>query len=227
MNLVNGWQYTGMGPYYSKDSSSAQNILSGGISARLGGQAAKDVISSVADLAKSLPGGGTQAGGMLDMSDSRLVKLSESLKELPTQSEPMFIPDFAEIHVYEPSLGPDGVMTWSEITCCTFNRAYVGAKETNKEFAQPIANSTSGGGLQSGGVTGTMSDSIAQSAIASVFGVSPNSPAIRSVGGALQSGGEGGQPVAGGVSQVNVVYPDGETGCEPRSPGATCLISCT
>src|SRR5215831_13923373 len=40
MNLVNGWQFTGIGPFYMKDSATAQNILAQGISNRLGGQAA-------------------------------------------------------------------------------------------------------------------------------------------------------------------------------------------
>ena len=50
MNLVNGWQFTGLGPYYMKDSSTAQDILSAGISTRLGGQAVADVLKGVADL---------------------------------------------------------------------------------------------------------------------------------------------------------------------------------
>ncbi len=56
MNLVNGWQFTGMGPFYMKDSSTAQNVLAGGISTRLGGQAVADVLKGVADLTKEIGG---------------------------------------------------------------------------------------------------------------------------------------------------------------------------
>ena len=44
MNLVNGWQFTGLGPYYMKDSSTAQDVMASGIAARLGGQAVQDVL---------------------------------------------------------------------------------------------------------------------------------------------------------------------------------------
>ena len=53
MNLVNGWQFTGIGPYYMKDSSTAQNILSAGISTRLGGQAVADVDETGASICPS------------------------------------------------------------------------------------------------------------------------------------------------------------------------------
>ena len=57
MNLVNGWQFTGLGPYYLKDSSTAQNHIAQGIAINLGLGGASDVINSIANL-KSLAGDG-------------------------------------------------------------------------------------------------------------------------------------------------------------------------
>lgn len=211
MNLVNGWQYTGMGPYYSKDSSSAQNILAGGISARLGGQAANDVLSGVADLAGSLPGGGTQSGSgeSFNADDPRVQSLSQTISQLPSNMAPMVIPQFAEIHVFEPSLGPDGMMTWSEIAACSFNREYLGVKTTKTEFAPqtsaaPVTNPGGGSGTQS---AGEFSSDVANTAIASIFGVPGDSAAIQPIGGGqTQSGGEAGNAVPSGsvIQSVNV-----------------------
>src|SRR5208282_4615554 len=47
MNLVNGWQFTGLGPYYMKDSSTAQNTLSAGITANLAASGVADVVKAV------------------------------------------------------------------------------------------------------------------------------------------------------------------------------------
>ena len=232
MNLVNGWQYTGMGPYYSKDSSTAQNILSAGISARLAGQAAQDVLKGVSDLK-----GQTQSGGEFGADDSAIQKLSQTIQDLP-KAEPMVIPGFAEIHVYEPSLGPDGMMTWNEIANCVFNREYLHAKTSevtitpkakNKPLPMGGGGGAGGGMTQSGGQFGT--DDVAKSAVASVFGVPAGSAAIQSaggslkpVGGSLQSGGadtatKATTVPAGGVNQVNVTCgPDCKKSCcEPTT----------
>ncbi len=216
MNLVNGWQYTGLGPYYSKDSSTAQNILSGGIAARLGGQAARDVLSGVADLAGAP--GVTQTGGEFAADDARIQKLSETISTLPAGTSQMVIPAFAEIHVYEPSLGPDGMMTWMEIASCVFNREYLGVKAIEREILPSVTPAAPGGALPGGpgGAGGTLpggttqsggefsSDAVTKSAIAAVFGVTPDSPAIQSAGGELQSGGQFATTPVSGANQVNV-----------------------
>ena len=56
MNLVNGWQFTGLGPYYMKDSSTAQNTLAAGITANL---AASGVADAVEGRRASLKPGGS------------------------------------------------------------------------------------------------------------------------------------------------------------------------
>src|SRR5262249_17651363 len=112
MNLVNGWQFTGLGPFYMKDSSTAQNILAGGISARLGGQAAADILNASANLAKVA--GGLQ-GAAVGADDRNLQAVSKTLSELRPGMVPMTLPNFAEIHVYEARLTPEGQMEWSEI----------------------------------------------------------------------------------------------------------------
>ena len=56
MNLVNGWQFTGLGPYYMKDSSTAQNTLSAGITANLAASGVADVVKAAASLAPGTTG---------------------------------------------------------------------------------------------------------------------------------------------------------------------------
>ena len=48
MDLVNGWQFTGLGPFYMKDSSTSQNVLSAGIAANLAARGVGDVIKDIA-----------------------------------------------------------------------------------------------------------------------------------------------------------------------------------
>ncbi|MBX9585101.1 MAG: hypothetical protein K2X87_32750 [Gemmataceae bacterium] len=211
MNLVNGWQFTGIGPFYMKDSATAQNILAQGINNRLTGQAAADVINASADLAKvaGVPGGGLQSG-LLGADDARVQRLSEALGALPANTTPLTLVDYAEIHVYEPNVTPDGRMEWCEIVNLRFNRDYLGVKTTTAELAphRPpvIEPRTPGGGLQSGALLGP-SDDVARTAVAGLFGVPAGSPALAPApGGGLQSGvlaGPTGVP-AGGVNQIQV-----------------------
>ena len=64
MNLVNGWMFTGLGPYYMKDSSTAQNILANGIAANFTGRGVADVIKSLGDLKTSIgPGAKKRESG--------------------------------------------------------------------------------------------------------------------------------------------------------------------
>jgi hypothetical protein len=61
MNMVNGWMFTGLGPYYLKDSSTAQNRMATGVGVMFAGRGVADVTSAVGDLLKSVP---KQAGAL-------------------------------------------------------------------------------------------------------------------------------------------------------------------
>jgi hypothetical protein len=223
MNLVNGWQFTGIGPFYMKDSSTAQNILAQGINNRLTGQAAADVLTATADLAKvaGVPGGRTQ-GGMLDAADPRVQRLSETLAALPAGCAPMTLVDFAEIHVYEPHLTPDGRMEWCEIVNLRFNRDVLGTKAVTRELgaadrsAPPAPGAVTPGGVTQGGAVVTNpGDAVLQSALGAVFGVPAGSPAFTPApGGGFQGGGPGAAAPAGGVNQIQVDCGD-QGGCRP------------
>ena len=51
MNMVNGWMYTGMGPFYLKDSSTAQNTMACGVASLFAGRGAADVLNEVGEIA--------------------------------------------------------------------------------------------------------------------------------------------------------------------------------
>lgn len=217
MNLVNGWQFTGIGPFYMKDSATAQNILAQGISNRLGGQAAADVLKASADLAKvvSVPGGAKQ-GGTVDANDPRVQNLSQTIAALPQGCTPMTLVNFAEIHVYEPHLTPDGRMEWCEIANHQFNRDYLGQRVN---VLQPvpakdkIGTTLTPSGVTQGGAVSNHSDPVVQSCGA-VFGVPGSSPAFRPGGvGGLQGGTPAAGVPAGGVNQIQVDC--GDKGCKP------------
>jgi hypothetical protein len=229
MNLVNGWQFTGIGPFYMKDSSTAQDILASGIATRLGGQAAADVLNASADLAKAL--GGRQ-GAAVGAEDRAVQRLSETITQLPLGHQPMTLVDFAEIHVYEPNLTPEGMMEWHEITHLQFNRDYLGVKTVcvdmapRKEVdgAKPDGGGKPPGGLQGAAVPPLVDDAVARAAVAGVFGLPANSPALQAApagglqGGAVPAGGLQGGAVgatpAGGVNQIQVEC-GGAGGCQP------------
>ncbi|WP_197446378.1 hypothetical protein [Tautonia plasticadhaerens] len=123
MNLVNGWMFTGLGPYYMKDSSTSQNTLSSGIAANLAASGVADVITSLSKLKPQVPGteGESQT---VDAGDLR--RVVTQLEELRPFAQPVCLPEYAEIHVYEPSLMPDGSMDWREIVNHQFNRDVLG-----------------------------------------------------------------------------------------------------
>src|SRR5579862_9584813 len=125
MNLVNGWQFTGIGPFYMMDSATAQNILASGISTRLGGQAAADVLNASANLAKAA-GPLTSGTPQISSENPAVTQMSNTLAALPLGVHPAKFENFAEIHVYEPHLCPDGHMEWTEIVNLRFDRDYLG-----------------------------------------------------------------------------------------------------
>ncbi len=123
MNLVNGWQFTGLGPYYLKDSSTAQNWMARGVAINLGLGGASDVINSLANL-RSLTGEGktVDAGqlaalaGALERAETPEIDLfpesawgtrtviNERTGEEETIRTPPRIESYAEIYVYEAIL---------------------------------------------------------------------------------------------------------------------------
>ena len=133
MSLVNGWMFTGLGPFYLKDSSTAQNILAVGGAITLGGRGVADVVSSLADLSKAA------AKPQLGTFDSSQVagRVSE-IKLLMDQNglklEPISLPAFAEIHVFEAYL-QDGHMEWRPIVEKSFDRMILGV--VNKTTVTP------------------------------------------------------------------------------------------
>ena len=141
--------------------------------------------------------------------------------------------NFAEIHVFEPHLTPDGRMEWCEIVNLNFNRDYLGAKTVTREpkVALPVApakkDGEAGAGLQSGVLqaagdppgpaAANPSDAVVQSALGAVFGVPANSPAFTAgAAGGFQSGALGGAAgvPAGGVNQIQVDCGE-KAGCRP------------
>lgn len=146
MNLVNGWMYTGMGPYYIKDSSTAQNTMSAGVASLYAGRGVADVLNEVGELASI--GGSGQSRNFQSGSDrsksleaNTLIDRCTALaKALQTESPvPQSMLNYAEIFIYEPVLTPDGSSEWKMIAQHSFDRQYFqpGMNETGmKLFGQ-------------------------------------------------------------------------------------------
>jgi hypothetical protein len=130
MNLVNGWQFTGLGPYYMKDSSSAQNILAGGIGANLTLAGAADVLKELRSLREAAAGAGGKGlapGATKRTLDTETVtKILQPLKGM----ERITFQNFAEIYIYEQVVQPDGRTSWQPIANHTFYREMLGCHKT-------------------------------------------------------------------------------------------------
>jgi hypothetical protein len=131
MNLVNGWMYTGMGPYYMKDSSTAQDMLAGGAAAMYTGRGVADVVNQIGELA-TLDGalGAERSGSSSNRgvpARSVIDRATALAKALQTESPvPQTMLNFAEITIYEPVLSPDGMSTeWKQIAQHSFDRQYI------------------------------------------------------------------------------------------------------
>jgi hypothetical protein len=206
MNLVNGWQFTGIGPFYMKDSATAQNILASGISARLGGQAAADLVNAAANLGKVL--GTLQRGPVEGPEVARVFEGLAELKAIPVCQD---ICNYAEIYVYEPHMTPDGRMEWCQIAQHQLNRQWLGLKSVTREFAPKAdAKKAAAEGLQSAVVIGP-GDDVTRMAVAGAFGLPVNTPAITTLPvTGLQAGAAAPVPAAAGVNQIQVdVAPSG------------------
>ena len=204
MNLVNGWQFTGLGPYYMKDSSTAQDMLAAGISTRLAGQAAADVLNGVTDLA-GVAGG---QSGLVNSDHPTVQSLAKTIGTLPSGSCRMTMPQFAQIAIYEPTLMPDGRMEWQPIVDLCFDREYLGSEITTVQYAQKMGSTV---GTTDSARTrveaGTESSQVAaldpmiRALIANNYGIDPDSAAIQPAVAGTQSGGTNS---AGGVNQIQV-----------------------
>jgi hypothetical protein len=123
MNLVNGWQFTGLGPYYMKDSSTAQNTLAAGITANLAASGVADVVKAVANLKPGvIPPGATKTAGTAppSVSTEQVRSITDAMRQLHPKFIP--IPAYAEISIYEPYISPEGTMEWKPIAEKSFNR---------------------------------------------------------------------------------------------------------
>ncbi|HEX6986080.1 MAG TPA: hypothetical protein VF170_11935 [Planctomycetaceae bacterium] len=227
MNLVNGWQFTGLGPYYMKDSSTAQNWMAAGVAANLAGSGVADVVDSLAALETGgVTGAGTSA--VLPAGDPRVQRLARSLSALDCTVQPITLPNFAEIHVYEPSLTPDQQMVWTEIACLQFDRQALGLYETCPDPCTVTTGEAAKGGGASGTLTGgaltaaeaaalnadvvTAQASVINTAVAGVLGIPPGSAALTAVSGGVTSGGltAGGVEVPAGPTMTQVQVDCGE-----------------
>ncbi len=116
INLVNGWMFTGLGPYYLKDSSTAQNLMARGLAINLGLAGASDVITSLAQL-RGAAGKGLDARDLVDFAQE-IAAFSEANQAEVVDLNcigPGVIERYAEVLVYEPTVTPEGTMQWQQI----------------------------------------------------------------------------------------------------------------
>jgi hypothetical protein len=211
MNLVNGWQFTGLGPYYMKDSSTAQNTLATGITANLAASGVADVVRAVANLnpaAAGVPGaartqtglpGGAQAPQPVDA--SKVQAVADALRQL----NPKFIkiPAYAEISVYEPYLTPEGTMEWRLICEKSYDRNVVATNFAAADVMNLLKSAT---------VTPPTAPTLPPT------GPSGQGPAgAGSPTGGAATGGPGGGPAPGGGGS----QPDQAAGIQPGMPLGT------
>jgi hypothetical protein len=138
MNLVNGWMYTGMGPYYMKDSSTAQNIMALGVGAMFAGRGTADVLNQVGELAKVAGTGQGERAPAVEP-DELVNRYTRLLRALQTESvvEKTML-NYAEIYIYEPDLQRDGSMGWRLIAEHHFDRQYLQGSKVDPELLKSI-----------------------------------------------------------------------------------------
>jgi hypothetical protein len=129
MNLVNGWMFTGLGPFYLKDSSTAQNILATGGAITLGGRGVADVVTSLADLSKAAPGKAQTGPFDGNQVAARVSEIQLLMDQNNLRPEPINLKSFAEIYVYEAYVR-DGQMEWRPIVEKSFDRQILGIVKT-------------------------------------------------------------------------------------------------
>ncbi|MEO9930565.1 hypothetical protein [Rhodopirellula bahusiensis] len=135
MNMVNGWMYTGMGPFYMKDSSSAQNAMATGVAAMYAGRGVSDVVDSVGGLTTAignLPGqeSGIRTDGAQADEFSDAVRALELAQKMAPKVHRDIL-NYAEVYIYEPVLLPDGQTTeWRQVAEHHFDRHYFDTAES-------------------------------------------------------------------------------------------------
>ncbi len=154
MNLVNGWQFTGLGPYYMKDSSTAQNTLAGGITANLAASGVADVVKAVAQLKPGVTGAGQTTSELQPQTPNDTVEQVKALADAMRQLNPRFltIPAFAEISIYEPFISPEGTMEWKLIAEQSYSRDVMATDPVSaqavRNLLKPLATTSTLRGLQ-------------------------------------------------------------------------------
>lgn len=125
MNLVNGWMYTGMGPYYFKDSSSAQNAMASGVAAMYAGRGVSDVVNSVGNLTSDLITAAKKESALTSEDvknfDQQMRALNMMAQSTPKVPHTML--NYAEIYIYEPMLAGDQT-EWRLVAEHHFDRQY-------------------------------------------------------------------------------------------------------
>ena len=160
LNLVNGWMFTGLGPFYFKDSSTAQNILAAGIGSNLAGGGVAEVVRSLADLRRAAPGG-VVTPQQLERALGPLREAFGAGVERPSfELQPGTLADYAEIYVYEPQLTEEGQVVWNEVCALRFDREYLGYYAVNhqpradveeqSDADQPVSGTPTTGSEQNG-----------------------------------------------------------------------------
>jgi hypothetical protein len=128
MNMVNGWMYTGMGPFYLKDSSSAQNAMATGAGAMFAGRGVSDVIDSVGGLTETIGDITREESGIQNLDDLRALERAVAAIETATRTAPRVqqqILNYAEIYIYEPVLTSDQTTEWHLVAEHHFDRDYL------------------------------------------------------------------------------------------------------
>ena len=139
MNFVNGWMYTGMGPYYIKDSATAQNLMACGVGAMYAGRGVADVVGQAANLAG---GPGSKEAAPMPESDAAQVmqKYIDYVESKRDEQVVREIPNYAEIVIYEPVLTDCGETEWRLVAHQAFDRKYFASGRTAEDAGHDLIN---------------------------------------------------------------------------------------
>lgn len=133
LNMVNGWMYTGMGPFYLKDSSSAQNAMATGVGAMFAGRGVSDVIDSVGGLTETIGDISSNESALQDLQTQQDLQRAIAAIEAASRTAPRVqqqILNYAEIYIYEPHLLPDQSTEWQLVAEHHFDRDYLETVDT-------------------------------------------------------------------------------------------------
>ena len=139
MNLVNGWMYTGTGPYYTRDSTTASSLAAGG--AAVG--SVVDAVGRVALGAFGIPTAPSIPAAPADPGEG--TPQSERVQGLGS------IPDYAEVYIYEQVVVKDKDVVGGKAV--TFR--LVASQRFNRDVLGDVG---AGSGAGAGGSPGTGAD---------------------------------------------------------------------